>query len=134
MHATSLTFNDWEEIMQPALPPLFNQLGIVKTWNRQLLYSPANYNGLNIQHPYFRQHILQLETLISEGLHISPTRYLIQGTTELLRYETGCPGRITEIPLPILQLATPSWIRSLTQFAIDSNLQLQDPFPTPTLP
>ena len=21
MHATSLTFNDWEEIMQPALPP-----------------------------------------------------------------------------------------------------------------
>jgi hypothetical protein len=93
-----------------------------------LLYLPHQYNGLGIHHPYYRQHILQLETLISEGLHNTPTKVLIQGATEQMRHEAGYPGYTTSIPEEILNIISPSWIRALTLFAIHTNLELRDPY------
>ena len=129
MHATSLSLQDWENILRPVLIPLKQKLGIVKSWNMTLLFHPDSHNGLNCHHPYYWQHILQLETLYSESLHKSPTGVLIQSTTEQLRSDAGWAGNVTDIPIEVLHILPVSWLKSLTRFAIECKLQLKDSYP-----
>ena len=52
MHATSLTFDDWEEIMKPALPPLQS------TWYCQNLEPPTTLLSSCLQQPQYTTPIL----------------------------------------------------------------------------
>ena len=68
--------------------------------------------------------------LIAKGQHSAPTAALIGTTTEDLRYKSGFPGLLTDIPSCVLEhVSTKSWIQVLTLFVITSEIVLQDPHP-----
>ena len=77
MSVTSLSLEEWEDIMKPILGPLCNKIGIVRSCNVKLLFSPTKFHGLNIKHLYFWQYLIQLETIVGENFHRTPTKYLI---------------------------------------------------------
>ena len=130
MPAMSLSLQEWDDILKPVLGPLFNRLGIVRNWTTMLFFASSKYYGLDVKHPYFWQHILQMEMLLGEGQRVTPTAALIRITTEDLRLEAGFPGSLTDVPLCVLQhVSTKSWIQALTIFAIKSNIVLEDPYP-----
>lgn len=53
----------------------------------------------------------------------------LQITTELLRLETGHPGRFTDVPYDLMhQCATPSWIKSLWETCHKMNISIAEPF------
>ena len=66
MPVISLSYEDWEEIIKPILGLLVHKLGIVRTWNTKLLFTPFKFHGLNIKHLYYEQYLTQLETLVGE--------------------------------------------------------------------
>ena len=67
------------------------------------MLAPLQYHGLNTKHPYYWSQIMQLETIIRESLHQSPTKALIQVMMEDLYRESDCPREIMDIPFSILQ-------------------------------
>ena len=95
-----------------------------------LFFLSAKCHGLDVKHPHFWQHILQLEMLIAEDQWSTLTVALARITTKDLCFESGFQGSLTNVPLCVLEhVSTKSWIQALTIFAIKAKIVLQDPHP-----
>ena len=130
MLATYLTHQDWDDILKPLLPALLNALGIARTFSRPLLFTPVRLQGIGLFHPFFTQHILQLEPLLGETYLCSNLGNSINCAAEEVRREAGWPGPLGNIPTSVLSaVVTQSWLRSLLLFCQKYHIHLHDPLP-----
>ena len=107
--ATYLSHADWDDILQPLLPALLNALGIASTFSRALLFTPSRLQGIGLFHPFFTQHLSQLEPLLGETYILSNLGTSINCAAEEVRREAGWYGTLGDIPLAVLEaVVTPS--------------------------
>ena len=131
MMATYLTHSDWDDILKPLLPALLNSLGIARTFPRSLLFMPTCLQGIGLFHPFFTQHLSQLEPLLSETYSLSNLGTSITCAAEEVRREAGWYGTLGDIPILVLEaVVTPSWLHSLLIFCKKYNIHVDAPLPT----
>jgi hypothetical protein len=117
-------------IMPPVMMATLPHAGIVRTFPHNMVYAPADYCGLGILHPYYRQQLTHLKTLLSETLTHSITGDLMKACFEELRLEVGMPGRSRNWRLPITKdILTPCWMKDLLVFMEKHQMDLEDTQP-----
>ena len=130
MVATYLSYKDWNDILKPLLPALLNALGIARSFSRPLLFTPVRLQGIGLFHPFFIQHLSQLEPLLGETYSLSNLGTSINGAAEEVCREAGWYGTLGNIPLAVLEaVVTPSWLRSLLMFCQKYQIHIDDPLP-----
>ena len=60
----SISEKNWDYILQPALLLVLPWAGIVSIFPRNLLFTSTRFQGLGVKHPFFKQHLLQIEVLM----------------------------------------------------------------------
>lgn len=134
MEAINLTKRQWDYIMVPLLQATLPRSGIVRTFPRDVLYSPDNFTGFGIMHPYHRQHLKHLDLVLRETLKPSITSDLLKSIVEQLRLEIGIPCHDGCWQLDIFgHCLTDCWFRDLLLFCEDEEITIQDTEPTVTL-
>ena len=130
MPATSMTLEQWESILGPALGLALSKLGIVSKASRKLVFTQHELQGLGEYHPYFHQYIEHLGISVTETRNFSPTGKSISALAEETRRQAGVFGSLAEIPrVALVWLVTESWLRSLLLFANQYHIDLVDDGP-----
>ena len=88
MEAISLTKPQWDHIMAPILQAVLPQSGLVCTFRHDVLYAPSSFTSMNVIHPFYHQHLKQLNLVLKELLKPSITSNLLVATLEQLRLES----------------------------------------------
>jgi hypothetical protein len=91
MDAINLSKQQWDYIMKPLLKSTLPKAGIVRSFPRDILYSPSNFTGMGLMHPFYKQNLRHLELVLGETLRPSITAELLSAALEQLRLESGLP-------------------------------------------
>ena len=86
---------------------------------------------MNIMHPFYQQHLKQLNLVLKESLRPSITSDLLVATLEQLRLESGLPclDGDWQIDLSCAWL-TNCWLKDLLTFCGNKDITIQDTCPT----
>ena len=135
MTALSLTENEWNSVVMPALRATLTTAKMAKTFPRKVLYGPDLYQGLEIRHPYFLQQISKIMAHIQELASHTQTGDLLELVAEAFRVELGVPFTLGSVPSYRYGKYIPNcWYKSLWEFAQSQPIEIIEDFPTiPTL-
>ena len=92
MVTSSLSRKQWDKIMSPILCAVLPKSGIVRTMPRSLVFSPFEYLGFGLKHPFLKQHMEQVKAILEESLKKSLTDELMSGNMAYIKLELGYPG------------------------------------------
>ena len=111
LQATYITQEQWDEILAPVLSVALRKSKIASTFPRKLIFTSTQLQGLGIYHPYYNQHITQMEIVMSQPRFGSHLGGLINGMAMEVRREAGTFGFLGDIPKEILtNVVTPGWL------------------------
>ena len=128
MPVTSLTRKDWDEILKPVLSLTLQKAGIASTFPRDLVFTPTGLHGLGIIHPYYKQNLIQIQTIFNETHRRTMAGKLIQAAFEELQRTAGWTGELHSIPTEILKDLLPnSWGKQLLLFCKENGIKLSHP-------
>ena len=127
MKATRLTKPQWEKMMVPLLSISLQNSGISQKFPRVIVHTAKQYNGLGILHPWYKQQLKHLQTLIGEISNNTPTGILLQASAEQLHLEIGLPGTFKDVPWNrFKKTLTSTWLTDLLFFLGDNDILLHD--------
>ena len=128
--ATTMDKAQWDYIMAPILGATLPRMGYVKSFARDIVYSPEDLCGLDIFHPWHNQHLSQLKVVLQETALPSITGDLIRASWEQMRLEIGLPGRSDKWNWSVVNcIATDCWLKDLLQYAAQHDLYVEDTLP-----
>ena len=128
MAAVCINRKGWDHIMAPALQEALPKMNVCRNFPRRVVYGPHQYQGLDLNDPYFWQFFIHVRTLIQEVSKTSITGTLLRGTIEQFKLETGFPGSITEFPDDIINMTTErTWIKETVKFMKSVEMNVVDP-------
>ena len=123
---TTLTQAECEYITSPILQHCLPRMGIVRSFPRTLVYSHAQFQGLQIPNLYWLQGYYHIERLLKFYGSRQLSGSLLRHSLESLRLELGCNGSLMELPYDTFGgLATPSWVVHTWSFLITHHLRLE---------
>ena len=127
MTATTISENEWEEIMKPLLKAGLPRAGFVKTFPRDVLFGPTTFQGLGIMHPWYHQQLLHLIALFEHTQQQTMTGQLLITSYEQLRLEMGTSRFMTDIQYKTMKdTVTKTWITDLWEFVDQFQIQIRD--------
>lgn len=131
MTATTLTEDQWDELMKPLLDVVLPQSGIARTFPHAVLYGAEEFQGTGLMHPWYNQELTHFQTCLDELNTDSFISELLRASFESLRLEIGYPGQLTEAPYaPLADAITDSWVKTVWKFAIEKEFSIADESPT----
>ncbi len=127
--ASTLSEQEFQEIMKPVLQVGLPKAGICRTISRAVVYSSIRYQGLGVSNPFWMQGIYKIQTLLDPTNSL--THRLIQISVGNLITESGLGPRVMEYDFHrIKSLVTLGWTTAiwelLTNFR-NISLRLVDP-------
>ena len=132
MPVTTISYNDWNHILAPALTPSLQKAGVSKNAPRAVLFGPKSLHGLGLPHPYFQQQICHVETLLQQVISGTQTGTILRASAEQFRLELGFPFCINTCTFkPYSSYITNSWYKDLWQFLSKSAIRITEDFPDP---
>jgi hypothetical protein len=84
MVATTLTEAEWNKVMSPLLAAALPTSGINRKYPVVIVYSPLQFQGLGIIHPFYHQEITHLSSVLRESSMPSITGDLLHANMEQL--------------------------------------------------
>ena len=113
--ATTLSFQQCDEIVRPILGIGLPAAGICRNISRRVAFSSVTYKGLGLKHPFFTQSIKKLIILLDDKLNL--TNSLIQDSLDYCAYECGLgPHFMLSDFAKNKHCVTYGWIASLWEF------------------
>jgi hypothetical protein len=130
MVATTLTEDEWNKVMSPLLAAALPTSGINRKYPFVIVYSPLKFQGLGIIHPFYRQEINHLSSILQETSMPSITGDLLRANMEQLRLEVGLGGSLGDWSYSRYgTLATNCWIQTLWNFCSNNEVAIHDNCP-----
>jgi hypothetical protein len=129
MDAINLTKKEWDKIMSILLCSTLPKAGINRNFPRKVVYTPPEFLGLGIVHPWYSQQLGHIQIIMEECSTQSITGDLIKANLEQLRLEMGLPGYLVDSWSAIEPAITDCWAKSLCSFMFKNRLELLDPLP-----
>lgn len=127
--AVTLTAPEWKKVMAPIMRYVLPKAGIDSHFPRRLLFAPKEYQGIGLMHPWHRQCITHISTLISESLKNTITGALIKQVLEGTRLEVGVSGSFWNRSFVTFKpIVTPCWISEIWEYTSQHQITLEDPF------
>jgi hypothetical protein len=124
--ATSLSQKQCDEIMQPILDAGLAALGISRKMNRDVVYGPRKYQGVDIPDLWLLQGILQFWITLAHGDAATITGSSVRAVLALHTIELGLPGSFLLHDYDTYShLATNTWLKNLWHFCHQSNKHLK---------
>jgi hypothetical protein len=127
MMATTMSKQEWNFILRPILLSGLPKCGVARTFPREVVHGPLEFQGLNVYHPHTLQGIVHIQTCLQQGVRQSITGDLLRASIEQLKLELGLQG------YPLRQdfkkygmLATNCWLKTVWEFLWDENLGMED--------
>ena len=131
MVATTLTEEDWNEIIRDALRVTLQKSGMAANFPRSVFFGPELYQGYGNKHPFFHQEILHLITHLDEGVSRSQTGNLLQASAESIRLELGVPHGIGSLDYKLYCAYTSDcWYKTLWKFVYEQNMDIREDYHT----
>lgn len=110
--ATTLTAEETQSIFAPIRQAALPKSGIVRTFPRDIVHAPTQYQGLGIPCLFATQQIKHIMTILKFGGTNTTTGALIRTSLELLKLEVGISRQMQDIAINhVAELATDSWIK-----------------------
>jgi len=129
--ATTLTWEQCEQILRPALYQLLPAIGINRHFPRKMVYGHKSQYGLGIPHLYDLQGFQHLSALMKFTSLKNPTGDLLQHSYEALQVELGIPGEIFKDHDPHIwnSITTPSWLSQTWSYAHEQDIDIHTGIP-----
>jgi hypothetical protein len=113
--ATTLTYKQFQSVLQPILQIGLPRAGICRNISRDVLFSPIRYQGFGLRHPFISQGIAKLKMLFDARQQLSLS--LIATSWEHTMVESGLGMHFLHSNFSWFQcLVTAGWISSLWEF------------------
>ncbi|HEY9818173.1 MAG TPA: hypothetical protein V6D20_20565, partial [Candidatus Obscuribacterales bacterium] len=130
MRATNITRDDWEAIYSPILAICLPRSGISRNFPRTVAFSPTEFQGLGIMHPWYQQELSHIQALLEENAKpLSVAKTFMQISAESLRLELGIGGPFTSIDYKTASaIATKGWWTSVWRSAQQFHIDIDDPY------
>ena len=124
----AITQKESNRIFSKSFRPLFNSMGIHRTFPSEVAVLPYYYLGLNIPEPYIESGIARVITFINNmGSETLTSKFIIY-TLQLMQLDTGQTNDVLLLNYEVLKnLATDSWIKSLWEFIYKHDIQITSP-------
>lgn len=94
---------EWNQIVAPSKARSLQQARMATNFPLDVLDGPQLYNGYTFDHPYFKQGIEKLATLVQEAMNKTKTGTLIKTAAEFLSLELGFDIKIGIIYWKVLK-------------------------------
>ena len=129
MEATSLTDKQWNFVMAHILEATLPRAKLVRSFPRDLLYSPLRNVGIGIPNPHILQYTKQLIVFVRETLDEGIPQDLLRSNIEQLRLLIGVTEHQGDWFIPKLStIIPPCWLKDLLTFCQDKQIEIDDPF------
>jgi hypothetical protein len=122
--------------MAPILQYCLPAMGFCCNFSHAIIFCPAKYMGVNILHLYTLQEILHIKDIIYHTTYNTGTGSFYRISLEMLLLELGIDSDLSLISYNRFSaLATPSLVKSTSQFLDENNFRLQhdNSLPVPRL-
>jgi hypothetical protein len=112
--------------MAPIIQATLPRMGYVRNLPRDVVYTSEDLCGLGVYHPWYNQHLSQMQILLQETALPTITGDVIRASLEQLRLEIGLPGRSDRWNWGVIDcITTDCWLKYMSQH----DFQLADTLP-----
>ena len=123
----SITNSESDRIVSKLFRPMFNVMGIHRTFPSEVVTLPVSYLGLGLPHPYIE--CARVLTFINNMSSETLTSKFISFSLQALQLETGVVEDVLTTDYSIWGLlATTLWIKDLWEFVHRHKIRLQAPY------
>ena len=127
--AMTLSEKDYTDIMRPVLKQFLPKIGLNRNFKRDLLYAPAQSQGINLSNPYIHQGVSHIADISEHLWKDTLTGQLMKANLEQLRIEIGDNVNIFDADFNKYKsiLLTSSYLKNTWEFVHKNNIKLKDP-------